>query len=104
VKYYLFKTRQRQLNMRVDALLFAILGAAAAVSNCTCKEPAVRKEWRQLSEESRQSYLQAVLCLRSKPSRLGLETSLYEDFPYVHARVDTESNSPSLLLHRSQFV
>ncbi|KAM0327201.1 hypothetical protein ACHAQA_006334 [Verticillium albo-atrum] len=79
--------------MYINKLVFALIGAAAAVplqQNVTCKDPVLRQEWRQLSEATRQSYLAAVKCLKTKPSRLGLETSLYDDFPYVHARLDTQ--------------
>lgn len=34
--------------------------------------------------------MDAVKCLATKPSRLGLNTSLYDDFPYVHAQLNIE--------------
>lgn len=49
-----------------------------------CVVPITRIEWRDLAPDVRQSYIDAVLCLKTKPSRIGLSTSLYDDFPYVH--------------------
>lgn len=75
-------------------ILLLLVGSAGAVPfdrNGTCKDPVVRQEWRQLPEGTRQSYLEAVKCLKTMPSRLGLETSLYDDFPYVHAHLNTQS-------------
>ncbi|KAI1804823.1 Di-copper centre-containing protein [Daldinia bambusicola] len=74
-------------------MLFRILALPAAVaasvipprsSGTTCENPAVRKEWRTLSTDERNSYISAVKCLTTKPSTLGLNTTLYDDFPYVH--------------------
>ncbi|UPK92493.1 hypothetical protein LCI18_003428 [Fusarium solani-melongenae] len=79
--------------MHVVSFFFALVGAASVhtlAENVTCQNPVVRQEWRQLSEATRQNYLDAVKCLKSKPSRLGLKTPLYDDFPYVHARLDNE--------------
>ncbi|CZS83131.1 unnamed protein product [Fusarium graminearum] len=64
------------------------LAAAAAVpyenSSNACQNPTKRVEWRQLKDADKQSYIDAVKCLKTKKSRLGLETSLYDDFAYVH--------------------
>lgn len=51
-----------------------------------CTDPVIRREWRDLSNAERKDYIEAVQCLRSSPSRLGLNQSLYDDFPYVHSR------------------
>ena len=51
-----------------------------------CPNPPTRREWRSLSRDEKQDYLTAVQCLREKPSRLGLNQSLYDDFPWVHIR------------------
>lgn len=55
-----------------------------------CKKPAVRREWRSLSRSEKLEYIQAVQCLRSKPSRLGLGHTLYDDFPYVHIHIGND--------------
>ncbi|KAI9683473.1 MAG: hypothetical protein M1822_006013 [Bathelium mastoideum] len=53
----------------------------------SCKHPVVRREWRSLSVDQKRDYSRAVNCLRETPSRLGLNQSLYDDFPYVHSRI-----------------
>ncbi len=52
----------------------------------SCLRPAVRREWRTLSIKERKNYVDAIQCLWKHPSRLGLDHSLYEDFPWFHSR------------------
>ena len=52
-----------------------------------CREPAVRQEWRSLRDSQKENYLQAVQCLRMKPSRILSNQTLFEDFPWVHSRI-----------------
>ncbi|KAF4503247.1 Tyrosinase [Fusarium agapanthi] len=68
--------------MRFLSLTFPALCAAAAVSEC--ENPTKRVEWRELDDAARQQYTDAVVCLTAKLSRLGLNTTLYDDFPPVH--------------------
>ncbi|KAL1637631.1 hypothetical protein SLS58_009234 [Diplodia intermedia] len=65
-------------------LTFATLTASAVYPSSYCTQPVTRIEWRQLSDGDRRSYVAAVRCLRTRESVLGLNTSLYDDFPYVH--------------------
>ena len=51
-----------------------------------CTDPVIRREWRDLSDVEKGDYIAAVQCLRNSPSRLGLNQTLYDDFPYVHSR------------------
>lgn len=60
--------------------------ATNSLAPTACTDPVVRREWRGLSDAERRDYIEAVQCLRSSPSRLGLNQSLYDDFPYVHSR------------------
>lgn len=60
---------------------------AASMINSPCSQPRFRREWRSLSLHEKHGYLQAVQCLKKMPSRLGLNQSLYDDFPYVHFHV-----------------
>ena len=53
-------------------------------TNCT--HPIIRREWRSLSDADKSDYIAAVQCLRDSPSRLGLNQTLYDDFPYIHSR------------------
>ena len=57
----------------------------------TCTTPLIRREWRSLSIAERDAYIDAVFCLRTKPSRLNPNQTLYDDFAYVHHRFDEES-------------
>jgi len=56
-------------------------------SASTCTSPSIRREWRSLSRVEKLRYIDAVQCLRERPSRLDLNQSLYDDFPYVHRNV-----------------
>ena len=82
---------------RCIGLLCMILGFGAvvlfqhkrdskALASTACTNPMIRREWRNLSDTEKSDYIQAVQCLRSSPSRLGLNQTLYDDFPYVHSR------------------
>ena len=51
-----------------------------------CKDGPVRREWRTLSKAEKAEYIRAVQCLRETPSMLGLNQSIYDDFPWVHSR------------------
>ena len=53
----------------------------------TCTSPATRLEWRSLSRDQKQNYLQAVQCLKTKPSRIFGNQTLYDDFPYIHIQI-----------------
>ncbi|KAK1656697.1 hypothetical protein BDP55DRAFT_624850 [Colletotrichum godetiae] len=68
------------------SILFGLAASAVTRQEHRCIEPATRVEWRDLEPELQQSYIDAVLCLKTKPSRLGFNTSLYDDFPYVHQK------------------
>ena len=63
----------------------------------TCKSPSIRREWRSLSIAERDAYIDAVFCLRAKPSRLNTSQTLYDDFAYVHHQFDEESKSTVLV-------
>ena len=56
-------------------------------SSSRCTNSSTRREWRSLSRPEKKDYIDAVQCLRTTPSKLGLNQSLYDDFPYVHNRV-----------------
>ncbi len=62
-----------------------------------CRISPVRREWRSLSQSEKAEYVDAVICLRTIPSRIRPEGVLYDDFPYIHARVAKHSMTPSTL-------
>ncbi|KAJ5499580.1 Tyrosinase [Penicillium expansum] len=73
-----------------EILFFALaISSALATAVVPCREPALRKEWRQLSVQERNGYVKAVQCLATTPSRLGLNTTLYDDFAYVHNKLNS---------------
>ena len=49
-----------------------------------CQSPALRKEWRSLDIPEKLQYIEAIQCLKKRPSQLGLNHTLYDDFPWVH--------------------
>jgi hypothetical protein len=57
----------------------------------SCEAPQHRREWRSLSVVERDRYIDAVLCLHTKPSRLGMNHTLYDDFAYVHYQFNNDS-------------
>lgn len=64
-----------------------------SVSTWACVQPAIRREWRTLSELEQQDYIAAVKCLTTKPSKLRNNGTLYDDFPWVHKSTSTYSTS-----------
>jgi hypothetical protein len=83
--------------MYFSLLAFPVLAVGAALiprNISTCSNPPTRIEWRSLPLEERTSYVNAVNCLATKPSRIGLGTSLYDDFPHIHNELDKRSMSP----------
>ncbi|KAK7991413.1 Tyrosinase [Apiospora saccharicola] len=75
--------------MRFSSLaLSAGLAAAATIPDTGCANPPKRVEWRTLGAEGQKQYVDAVLCLKTKPSGMGLNTTRYDDFPHVHTKLD----------------
>ncbi|KAJ7093948.1 hypothetical protein B0H15DRAFT_147237 [Mycena belliarum] len=78
-----------------------LCAAAAAVSlqvGDACDNPVKRVEWRTLGTENQKQYIEAVLCLKTKPSGLGLNTTRYDDFPYVHTKLDKTIHTVAMFL------
>ncbi|KAK4446660.1 hypothetical protein QBC34DRAFT_356297 [Podospora aff. communis PSN243] len=61
----------------------------AAHQTTSCTSPKVRKSWAAATDAEKRSYIDAVLCLPTKPSRLNIAThdNLYDDFGYIHAKL-----------------
>ncbi|KAF5667277.1 monophenol monooxygenase (tyrosinase) [Fusarium heterosporum] len=68
----------------------------------SCTDPAKRIEWRELDPADQKGYIDSVLCLKTKPSRMGLNSSLYDDFPHLHFKLNDwiHGGSPFLPWHR----
>lgn len=73
--------------------LFAGIAAARVLprQESLCTNPIKRVEFRSLEIAARKQYTDAVKCLATKPSMLGLNTTLYDDFTYVHTQLNLES-------------
>ena len=56
-------------------------------SRLSCEYPPTRREWRSLSTKEKQDYIKAVQCLKTMPSLIGMDQSLYNDFPWVHMMI-----------------
>ncbi|CAJ2507926.1 Uu.00g091120.m01.CDS01 [Anthostomella pinea] len=71
--------------------LLAIAPPSSVFAEADCSEPLVRKEWRTLSSEEKQSYLSAVQCLQKTPGKTsdsypGVQ-SRYDDFQAEHIQM-----------------
>lgn len=53
-------------------------------SSSACQDPTLRREWRSLGDQEKHDYIEAVKCLKTVPSQLDLNQTLYDDFPWVH--------------------
>ena len=93
--YIVLATLCLLLCFSVGALLFSI-PYTPVTPQTRCRNPTARQEWRSLSEHQKSQYLRAVQCLRTIPSRLrlGLNQTIYEDFPYVHTRAGEDGMPP----------
>lgn len=61
--------------------------AASKMPTRTCQYPSVRREWRGLSQDEKQNYINAVNCLAKLPSIIRENGTLYDDFPWVHNQI-----------------
>lgn len=65
----------------------------------SCVQPSIRREWRTLSRSDQSQYIAAIQCLRNTPSQLGLNQTLYDDFPWTHSRIGNYCTYTSSTLH-----
>ena len=90
----------------ITALLFArgeLCGTGQAKKTSTlCKDAHLRREWRSLDRTEKKIYIKAVKCLKTLPSDLGLNHTLYDDFPWIHKHIGEYSHdaAPFLAWHR----
>lgn len=71
----------------IGGVLLPAIRRVDVLSYRACRDPPVRREWRTLSKKEKHDYVDAVQCLRTTPSRLGMNQSLYDDFPWIHTLV-----------------
>lgn len=67
-----------------------------------CRDPVLRREWRSLKEVEKRDYIQSVKCLKTLPSQIHLNQTLYDDFPWIHKHFGEYSHdaAPFLAWHR----
>ena len=81
--------------------------AVSEASQKKCTNPSIRKEWRQLRDHEKLSYIDAVLCLTKTPSTAGTGGSMYDDLAGVHmeyAPRGETSRSIDTALHKLTFT
>ena len=85
--------------MLVQTLLSLALAATSLASPLTratntCKDPVVRKEWRELTGAEKKEYLRAAVCARNLPEKkyahINAVTSRMDDLVYTHFKLNTE--------------
>ncbi|VUC32086.1 unnamed protein product [Clonostachys rosea] len=69
-----------------------VIASGFVLPRQSCSDPVARTEWRDLSDQEKSTYIEAVQCLKDVPSRLTETTSetLWDDFAYVHRELDSE--------------
>ncbi|KAH8891538.1 monooxygenase [Thozetella sp. PMI_491] len=78
--------------------IFALAASATASviprADGACANPAVRKEWRELSDTEKAEYLRAAVCLRGLPKEkyaaIDAVTTRMDDLVYTHFSLNTE--------------
>jgi hypothetical protein len=77
--------------MRLVHILLSVGLAASRViprrEQSGCSNPVKRVDFLTLNDAARKQYTNAVECLATKPSMIGLNATLYDDFAYVHAQL-----------------
>lgn len=68
----------------ISGLLAGISAAPAELQKRACTNPVLRKSWNVATSAEKTSYVNAVKCLATKPSVLGTNATLYDDFTYVY--------------------
>lgn len=70
--------------------LLVVFTIAAPSQYAAPSQVQTRVEWRKLSKSAQADYISAVKCLDKLPSKIGLKTSHYNDFPYVHTKLNIQ--------------
>ncbi|KAI9146978.1 Tyrosinase ustQ [Paramyrothecium foliicola] len=78
--------------------------AGAERRQSACESPRLRKSWDASTDEEKQAYLDAAVCLTQRPSRLGLNGStLHDDFSMVHYNFAAEIHGVAAFLPWHRF-
>lgn len=71
---------------------------ALIASSERCHSPSVRNEWRSLNQTQQNNYITAVKCLMTLPSVFEQQTSIYDDFVYVHTQSEAQTHYAAAFL------
>lgn len=63
-----------------------------------CENPIIRREWRMLSTQEKEHYIDSVQCLQRIPSRFGQNQSAFDDFPWIHSKIRGEIHETAAFL------
>lgn len=74
-------------------IVLAFLSTASKDPRQACVSPAVRREWRQLNNTEKKTYIDAVKCLQTFPSQLTGIGRRSDDFPWLHRHIAKSSES-----------
>ena len=69
-----------------------------------CKNPSTRREWRALSHSQKAEYIQAVQCLTSTKSFIGLNQTVHDDFSWVHSHVGNTCEADLRLIKMTKML
>jgi hypothetical protein len=65
-------------------LVVSMFSATTFADHIPGTNPVIRREFRTLNDTEKLDFVEAVQCLGRSPSKLGLNTTRYEDFVWFH--------------------
>ena len=91
---HIISSTMKLLPARFLPLIFTLLATSALAllpRQNGCTNPTIRREWSSVSQETRDSYTDAVMCMSRTRSKIGLSTSRFDDFTWVHRAMFDDS-------------
>jgi len=61
------------------------------INNLSYTDRRIRREWRSLTINEQQNYIESVQCIQNLPSELVGRGNFYDDLVYVHYLVGSQS-------------
>ena len=61
---------------------------------CPDEDLTLRREWRSMSRVDKRQFVQAVKCLKHKPSKTRPTGTMFEDFAFLRGQIGMRSTSP----------
>jgi hypothetical protein len=69
---------------------------------CPNEDLTLRAEWQKMSRVEKRQFLQAVKCLKRKPSKTRPTGTLFEDFAFVRGQIGVRSKCPNIVVNGKQ--